>query len=80
MIIIFYPVRLKCYLVGPQTKVHPGFKRGEEICSFIRSDFTTSFHSEPRNMVCGGKTYTVTQIQTFDSDNFCLSVTLLQVA
>lgn len=62
----FFTVCLKSYLVRPQTKVHPDFKRGKEICSVIWSDFTVSFHSEVHNMrnvtgmVCGGKTYKVT--------------------
>lgn len=68
----------------PQTNVHPGFKRGKETQSVIWSERTMSFHSEPHSAeavtdtVCGGKTYTVTQIQFFFKKN--LYESLSQVA
>lgn len=49
---IFHPVCLKCYLVRPQTNVHPGFKRGKETRLVIWSEPTMSFHSEPHSAEC----------------------------
>lgn len=79
MIFIFYPVCLKCYSVRPQTRIHPGFKR--DLFSHLGRRLSIQNLAVLRNvtdMVCGGKTYTVTQIQTYDSDIFYDYVTAVQ--
>lgn len=76
MIIIFYHVRLKWYLVRPQTKVHPALKRGERNLFIhsvrLYSVFPFKTLKNVTDTVCGGETYTVTQIQADDSHNFCV--------
>ena len=61
MILSFHPVWLKCYLVRPQTKVHPSFKSWKETCSVFGQTLqrlsiqNLSTLRNVSDMVCGGK-------------------------